>query len=564
MKRSAILLLLFFPCLLPAQADRQVPVTLESPYNTVYAHLFYLQEDSFEPAIAGRTMYGVSDSARAARLAIQLKQVLDGKGLYVRVNTLPQDSNFVDSLGGNQPTYTLFPEELPEVYVERIDGRWYYSPETVSRIPQLHSQVYPFGTEVLLNLLPKIGQDELLGLQVWQWVGLLALLLLAILIHLLLHWMLKRLVARMSTWKRLGVLYEHPELGRTIARYTSLFLVLRLIKFLLPTLQLSIEASAFAVSVVRILSLIMLLLILWRALDLFIYYIARRSRETESKLDDQLVPIVQGILQTVVLIGGVIQFLRILDVNVTALLAGLSIGAVAIGLAAKDTVANVFGSLMIFLDKPFQIGDWINYSGMDGTVEKVGIRATRVRTFANSLVYIPNGHLTNSTINNYGLRVYRRFKTTISITYDTPPLLIEKFVQGLRDIVLNHPDTRKDYYEIHLNDFGSSSLNILFYIFFSVPSWSDELKGRHEVMLAIIQLAKELGVRFAFPTSTLHIEEMPGQQPLSPNYNRDPQRLDAQLEQFMRDYRQHVERNRKHPYYGKVSSGKSGESGEGE
>lgn len=204
-----------------------------------------------------------------------------------------------------------------------------------------------------------------------------------------------------------------------------------------------------------------------------------------------------------------------------------------------------------------------SYSGIDGTVEKVGIRATRVRTFANSLVYIPNGQLTNSTVNNYGLRVYRRFKTTLSITYDTPPVLIEKFVEGMRDIVLHHPDTRKDYFEIHLNDFGSSSLNILFYIFFSVSSWSEELRGRHEVMLAVIQLAEELGVRFAFPTSTLRVEELPGQKSLSPVYRRDPDQLDQQIRQFMQEYRENFKENRRKFYFGKVTSGKSGESGEG-
>jgi len=563
MKCRILLLFLLLCRFLPAQEDRQAPVTLESPYNAIYTHLYYLQEDSYRPSLASRSIYGVADSAAAARLAIQLKQVLDGKGLYVRINTLPQDPDHVDSLGGRQFTYTLFPEELPEVYVERIEGLWYYSRETVSVITQLHSEVYPFGTDVLLNLLPKIGQDQLLGLKIWQWMGLLIVLLLAILVHLILNWLLNRIVHRLSRVERLTVLHQHPDQGDKIARYSSLLLVLQLVRLLLPTLQLSIETGAFAMIVLRTLSLVLVILILLRGLDLLIFYLIRRAKETASKLDDQLVPIIKGILQGVIMVGGFIQFLRILDVNVTALLAGVSIGAVAIGLAAKDTVANVFGSMMIFLDKPFQIGDWINYSGIDGTVEKVGIRATRVRTFANSLVYIPNGQLTNSAVNNYGLRIFRRFKTTVAITYDTPPVLIEKFIDGMRGIVANHPDTRKDYFEIHLNDFGPSSLQILFYIFFAVPSWSEELRGRHEVMLSIIQLADELGVRFAFPTSTLHIEDFPGQQSLSPTYRRDPEQVDKQLKRFMEEYEQHFKENRNRGfYYGKVQSGKSGESGE--
>jgi MscS family membrane protein len=108
-----------------------------------------------------------------------------------------------------------------------------------------------------------------------------------------------------------------------------------------------------------------------------------------------------------------------------------------------------------------------------------------------------------------GLRVYRRFNTDIGITYDTKPEIIEAFVQGIREIVKLHPTTRKDYFEVHLNSFGQSSINIMVYMFFQAPSWTDELRGKHEVLYAIIKLADSLGVRFAFPTQTIHIEEMP-------------------------------------------------------
>ncbi len=536
MKVRFLFLLVFLPFWLQAQNNQEVPVTLETPYNTVYVHLYYLQESNYQPEIAAQTLYGVSDSVRASKLAIQLKQVLDGKGLYVRLNTLPRDPDYQEDTLSNQYYYTLFPEKLPEVYLERIDGNWYYSRETVSLIPELHDQVFPLGTDFLLNLVPKTGQQDLLGLKVWQWLGLLILLCLAVIVHFLLSRILNPIVRRLSRFKAFPELVS-PELIRKIARYASVFIILRLILAFLPTLQLPVEVASFTVVTIRLISIVILVLIGMRLVEMMVLYLDRRTQETESRLDEQLVPIIEGVIQFLVLAVGVIQALRILDVNITALVAGLSIGAVAIGLAAKDTVANVFGSLMIFLDKPFQIGDWIHYSGVDGTVEKVGIRATRVRTFANSLVYIPNGSLTNSTINNYGLRVYRRFSTTIAITYDTPPVLIEKFVQGMKEIVVNHPKTRKDYFEIHLNDFGANSLNILFYIFFNVPSWSEELRGRHEVMLAIIQLAKELNVRFAFPTSTIHIEEMPGHTSLTPTYESDADKLDQRLQTFMEEYK---------------------------
>ena len=137
-----------------------------------------------------------------------------------------------------------------------------------------------------------------------------------------------------------------------------------------------------------------------------------------------------------------------------------------------------------------------------------------------------------SSIDNFGLRSYRRFKTYISVTYDTPPDVLELYVEGLREIVRNHPHTRKDMFHIHMNDMGSHSLNILFYIFFITPSWAEELKYRHEIIISIMKLAENLGVHFAFPTQTLHMENFPGQDSLSPNYE-PADKLKGKMNQFL-------------------------------
>jgi MscS family membrane protein len=202
---------------------------------------------------------------------------------------------------------------------------------------------------------------------------------------------------------------------------------------------------------------------------------------------------------------GTLAILQSLNISILPLLTGLSIGGLAFALAAQDTIKNFFGSVMIFIDKPFQIGHWITTDGVDGTVEEVGLRSTRIRTFSNSLVTVPNGKLADATINNHGLRVYRRFYTTLSINYDTPPALIEVFIDGLKEIVNQHPDTNPDHNNIFFNDMGAHSLNIMFYIFFEVPDWSSELKAKHEILLEILKLGNALKVNFAFPTQTLHI-----------------------------------------------------------
>jgi MscS family membrane protein len=247
-----------------------------------------------------------------------------------------------------------------------------------------------------------------------------------------------------------------------------------------------------------------------------------------------LVPLIKKALKIFVVIIGALAILSNLNVDIIPLLAGLSIGGLAFALAAQDTIKNFFGSIMIFIDKPFQIGDWITSGNIDGTVEEVGFRATRIRTFRNSVTYVPNGMIADSTVDNHGLRAYRRFYTHIAITYDTPPELINLFVDGLRQIVEKHPHTRKDYYNIYLNDMADFSLNIMFYIFFEVPGWPEELKSRHEILIEVIRLAEELGINFAFPTQTLHMETFPEKKGNSPVYEKSSPGMRKRLESFLK------------------------------
>ena len=179
--------------------------------------------------------------------------------------------------------------------------------------------------------------------------------------------------------------------------------------------------------------------------------------------------------------------------------------ALALALAAQDTVSNFFGSLMVILDRPFQVGDWIKTGDVEGTVEEVGFRSTRIRTFYNSLITLPNANLIKASVDNLGDRTYRRWSTRLGIAYDTPPEKIDAFCEGIRELVRKHPYTRKDYYHVYFNEFGSDSLQILVYVFFFTPDWATELRERHRLGVDIVRLAAELEIEFAFPTQTLYL-----------------------------------------------------------
>ena len=252
--------------------------------------------------------------------------------------------------------------------------------------------------------------------------------------------------------------------------------------------------------------------------DVFFLFIAEEAKKSTNKIDDVLVPLFRKASKVVVALLGLFFVGDALSFNMKNLIAGLGIGGLAFAFAAKDTIANLFGSLTLILDRPFGVGDWVKIDGdLEGTVVEVGIRSTRVRTFYDSVIAIPNGHLANVHIDNYGQRTYRRLSTKISIEYSTPPEKIEAFCEGIRQIIATHKWTRKNYFHVYLNELASSSLDILLYVFWQVPSWSKELAERHRLLLDVLRLGKELGIEFAFPTRTLHLfnEEKRGSEDIS-------------------------------------------------
>ena len=278
----------------------------------------------------------------------------------------------------------------------------------------------------------------------------------------------------------------------------------------IPILQLSAKVLKAAYAGIQLLAAVSIVWLGFRIVDLISDRFAAKAERTESKLDDQLVPLIRKTLKTIVAVIGGIFVLQNLNVDVGSLLAGLGLGGLAFALAAKDTVANFFGSFMIFIDKPFQVGDAVKIgSDVEGTVEEVGFRTSRVRTYYNSLMTVPNARVTNETIDNFGLREFRRYKTVFGLTYDTPPGKVQAFCEGVRAIINATDGMRKDYYVVEFEGFGPSSLDIMMNAFVKTGNYNTEMRVRSHLNLQILRLAERLGVAFAFPSQSLYVESMP-------------------------------------------------------
>lgn len=449
----------------------------------------------------------------AGRLAGDLKTYLD-KTERIDLQSIPQQ---VES---RRWVYQRTP--VGEVsMIRQDDGLWLFSPETIDSLPALLDSVRnkdfvkgldnaggaaPTLADWVRGRVPGWGLDRLLLLEVWQWFALLALALLGVfldrLVRLILRFWLRKILIKSDKLRKQDALTDFEKPVGILAMALVWWV-------LLPLLHLPLVALAALLFASKLVAAFAGVWAAYKLVDLVSAHLMTVAKDTDTQLDDILVPMLRRALKILVVAFGVIFIAQNLDIDVTSLLAGLGIGGIAIALAAKDTVENLFGSVTVLTDRPFRIGDWVVIGEEEGTVEEIGFRSTRIRTFYNSLITVPNALLVRSAVDNLGQRRYRRFKTTIGVQYDTPPDRVDEFCEGIRELIRTQEHTRKDYFMVYLNEFSDSSLGILLYTFFETPDWPAELEARHTLMLEIIRLAHRLGVEFAFPTRTLHVASMP-------------------------------------------------------
>jgi len=234
------------------------------------------------------------------------------------------------------------------------------------------------------------------------------------------------------------------------------------------------------------------------------------ASKTESTLDDHLLPFVRKSLRAFVILMAIIMAIQNLGYSISGLLASLGIGGLAFALAAKDTLSNVFGSLMILLDRPFRIGDWIKAGDMEGTVEEIGFRSTKIRTFAKTLISVPNNVIANLPLDNFSRMPKRRIKLTIGVTYDTSAEQMAAAVEKIRELLRQHQAIDQDFWLVNFTDFGASSLDIMVYCFTTTTVWGDYLDARQDLNLKIMQLLEGMGLEIAFPSRTVYLQHQQG------------------------------------------------------
>ncbi len=224
------------------------------------------------------------------------------------------------------------------------------------------------------------------------------------------------------------------------------------------------------------------------------------------KIDKILIPFFSKVFRIIVVLLAIVIIAQEWDYDVNGFIAGLGLGGLAFALAAKDTVSNIFGGIVIITDKHFSIGDWIMTPSVEGTVEDINFRSTRVRTFAQALVTVPNAKLANEPITNWSKMGKRRITFNLGVTYSTPKDKLKKCVQEITEMLQTNPDIHKETIFVHFDSFGESSLNIFLYFFTNTTDWAEFLRVKESVNLKIMEILEKEGVEVAFPSTSVYFE----------------------------------------------------------
>ncbi len=401
------------------------------------------------------------------------------------------------------------------------DIGWRFSRDTLSALPAILEELRlaqaqdakSLGADLALPvylrlraLVPQRLKQTTLGLEQWQWLGIAATAVLGLLLDRAVAFALHFAV---RSWRRRYAHGAFRELSDEMLRPFGLMTMAFAWWAGLNALGLPAGVLLVLLVSVKFMACIASVWAAYRLVDLLRALLEDRALATSSRLDDAVVPLVTKSLKLFVTVLGILFIADNLDIDITSLLAGLGLGGLALALAAKDVASNLFGSITVLLDQTFQVGDSVVIGDVEGTVERIGFRSTRIRTFKNSLVSVPNSLVTTASVDNLGSRIYRTFHCKLAIAYGTSPERIEAYCEGIRELVRVHPYTRKDQHQVYLHELGDNALLVMIYLFWQVPDWGTELRERHRFLLDCLRLAAALGIEFAYPMRTVHVKASP-------------------------------------------------------
>lgn len=449
--------------------------------------------------------------------ALQLKEVLD------RLE-LPDSESIPDAAAMESRQFKRWTLPGTEITIARVEegpraGEYLFSPETVERLPEYYRKIrhlpyqpgatpgwyerYRYGGAGLRRIvpyrwmlaMPDWAKVIIIDQPVWRWIGTVIVLFAATGLFLL----IRRVVAVLARRGPGAGAELRMQRSRLASAISLLILIPLVIHVLEDNLRLSGNMLELASLSLWAMFTLTLTWVVWLGSHILAESVVVSQQMLAGSVDSQLLRLALRLVALILSIAILVIGAQHLGIPAYSVIAGLGVGGIAVALAAKDSLANLLGSLLIMFEKPFRVGHWIKVDNIEGIVESIGFRSTRIRTFHNSLVSIPSNHLVNSTVDNMALRQLRAVRTVMNISYATPAERIERFVKEVRQLIESGPYTSEKKLRVLLDDFGEYGLKIRVNFFLDVPDVDTEKAERQRIILEILKLADVVGIQFAIP-----------------------------------------------------------------
>jgi MscS family membrane protein len=372
---------------------------------------------------------------------------------------------------------------------------WKIAHITVVKIPELYGHFgYSALGEVLSGLLPDV---EFLGARLWQWVGLITIMVLAYFVALLLTGLIAFFLRR-----------KHTDLSTQVARFVAgpirFLLWILLIKAAFDLISPTVTMQAIMHT--ETLSIIVLTWTVLRLSDFFVKYQEKRLRQNGKTATIVLLRPVRNIWKTLVFLAALLIWLDNIGFKVTTLIAGLGVGGIAVALAAQRTIEDLIGSVILLTSQPVSVGDFCKYGDTLGTVEEIGIRSTRIRTLDNTIVTVPNGEFSKLHLENFALREKIWYHPRISLRYETTPDQIRTIISDVEKLLHSHPKVLTDSARIRFTEIGGYALGLDIFAYVGLTDYSKYLKVAEELNFEIMEIVERAGTRLALPAQTMYLE----------------------------------------------------------
>ena len=345
--------------------------------------------------------------------------------------------------------------------------------------------------------------QEIFGNPIEKWLIALGILLGSFVLVKVIYWMFSNIFQKITSKTKNKL---DDKLLRTLQKPITFLIIALAYLYAVKFLNFTSNTESILLNIAYLFIAVVLTSIISRIIDAVISEVVLPfSEKSETSFDNHLIPVIQKAVRAIVWSLGIVIGLDNIGFDITAMIAGLGIGGLALALAAQDSVKNIFAGIMIFLDKPFKIKDRIKIDGHDGVVEEVGLRSTRIRTLEGRIVTIPNCTFTDNSVINVTSQPALKVRINLGLTYDTTEEDMQKAIDILKDIVKNQ-DAITDDYAAGFNGFGDFSLNILFMYY--VRPESHWLNTQTLVNKEVLKRFNEQGLEFAFPTQTIFKKEI--------------------------------------------------------